>query len=191
MMTGNSLRNTVAGLFVRHGLPVSPIYAAKAGLGVFATMILLGLLSESVGLTVLIAPFGASAVLLFGHPASPLAQPVNIAGSYLLGVVLTCGHMAWFPGSSLAAALSLAILMILMLMLRITHPPAGAIPLIAVSGEAQPIEMALAVILGASVLTALALLRRTVPPRSNPDPGQPELVQPASAVFDDGVSPND
>ena len=49
--------------------------AALAGVGGFIVIFLLAELSQMSGAALLIAPFGASCVLVFGLPASPLAQP--------------------------------------------------------------------------------------------------------------------
>ena len=50
----------------------------------------------------LLAPFGATAVLLFGQAESPLAQPANIFGGYLLAAGISVGMLALAlrPGGS-------------------------------------------------------------------------------------------
>jgi CBS domain-containing membrane protein len=81
-----------------------------------------------------IAPMGASAVLLFAVPASPLAQPWSIVGGNLIAALVgvTCVH---FLGSSgPVAALAGAIAIALMFALRCLHPPGGAVALTAVLG---------------------------------------------------------
>jgi CBS domain-containing membrane protein len=82
----------------------------------------------------LVAPMGASAVLLFGVPASPLAQPWSIIGGNLVSatVGVTC---AMFVGDPvLAAALGVSISICGMFLLRCVHPPSGAVALTAVLG---------------------------------------------------------
>ena len=80
----------------------------------------------------LIAPMGASAVLLFAVPASPLAQPWSILGGNLISALIgvTCatwlGHDAWV--AALAGGLAIAG----MFALRCLHPPGGAVALTAV-----------------------------------------------------------
>ena len=54
-------------------------------LGALLALALLGLLSAWSGMVLLAAPLGASSVLLFGYPASPLAQPRNIVLGNLMG----------------------------------------------------------------------------------------------------------
>lgn len=85
-------------------------------------------------LPLLVAPLGASAVLLFAVPTSPLAQPWAIVGgntvSALVGVVA-----AWaVPQTSLAAGLAVSGAILAMSLLRCLHPPGGAAALTAVIG---------------------------------------------------------
>ncbi|MGH6647338.1 HPP family protein [Aquabacterium sp.] len=80
----------------------------------------------------LVAPIGASAVLVFGVPASPLAQPWSVVGgntvSALVGIA--CANLIHEPAVAGAVAVSLAIAA--MFSLRCLHPPGGAMALIAV-----------------------------------------------------------
>ncbi|MCR0984658.1 HPP family protein [Roseomonas populi] len=86
------------------------------------------------GTPMLIAPLGASAVLLFAVPASPLAQPWSIlAGNTLSALIgVTCAQ--WIPDPLLAAPLAGALAIGAMFALRCLHPPGGAIALTAVLG---------------------------------------------------------
>ncbi|WP_342052738.1 MULTISPECIES: HPP family protein [unclassified Cupriavidus] len=81
-----------------------------------------------------IAPMGASAVLLFAVPASPLAQPWSIIGGNLVAatVGVTCAMLIPSPG--LAAGVAVAVAIALMFPLRCIHPPSGAVALTAVLG---------------------------------------------------------
>jgi len=82
----------------------------------------------------LVAPIGASAVLVFAVPASPLAQPWPVIGgnilSALVGVVVanTAAAYEWAP--ALAVGLAIAVMSIA----RCLHPPGGAAALTAVIG---------------------------------------------------------
>ncbi|GAA3551735.1 HPP family protein [Zobellella aerophila] len=105
--------------------------ALVAGLG---AMLCITTLAELDGLNAsslwLMAPFGATMVILFGLPESPLAQPWNIFFGHLLTtlvglVILTLfGVQPWSLGLAVGLAVSL------MLLTDTTHPPAGANPLI-------------------------------------------------------------
>lgn len=83
----------------------------------------------------LIAPMGASAVILFCLPSSPLAQPwALLAGNTLAALSGVCCAL-WLPHSPiLAAALAMLSAISLMFALRCLHPPSGAVALTAVLG---------------------------------------------------------
>ena len=70
----------------------------KSGSGAIVGMSLVGILASVTGLPMLIAPLGATAVLLFGQPASPLAQPMNIFAGYLVATLIGVGAALAFPG---------------------------------------------------------------------------------------------
>jgi len=82
----------------------------------------------------LVAPMGASAVLLFAVPASPLAQPWSIVGgntiSALVGVIVA--HFVHEP--VLATGMAVALAIAAMSFARCLHPPGGAAALTAALG---------------------------------------------------------
>lgn len=81
-----------------------------------------------------IAPMGASAVLLFGVPSSPLAQPWSLVGGNIVSALIgvTCAQNISDP--MLAASAAVAIAIAAMFALRCLHPPSGAVALTAVLG---------------------------------------------------------
>lgn len=81
-----------------------------------------------------IAPMGASAVLLFAVPASPLAQPWSIVGGNLVSALVGVTCYRWLGDSGLAAAVAGSAAIALMFTLRCLHPPGGAVALTAVLG---------------------------------------------------------
>ncbi len=81
-----------------------------------------------------VAPMGASAVLLFGVPASPLAQPWSIIGGNLVAATVGVACARWIPDTGLAAGAAVAITIALMFQLRCVHPPSGAVAVTAVFG---------------------------------------------------------
>lgn len=103
----------------------------------------------------LMAPFGATCVLVFGIPKSPLAQPKNvIAGHFLsalVGVVFVTfvGVEPWSLGVATGVAIAL------MLATKTTHPPAGANPvLIMLTGQSWSFLVS-PVLAGAVVIVAI------------------------------------
>ncbi|MDB5770901.1 MAG: hypothetical protein JWM42_1275 [Burkholderia sp.] len=91
-------------------------------------------LGPSPGLPLLIAPTGASAVLLFAVPSSPLAQPWSVIGGNMISAVIGVAFAQWIDDPILASALALAAAIGVMFALRCLHPPSGAIALTAVLG---------------------------------------------------------
>ena len=163
--------------FLRRHEPDSPFRLnLKQGLGAFLAIVSLGLLLDGTGLPLLIAPFGASTLLLFGRPASPLAQPINLFGGYLIGGSVAFASAALFPGVLWATAISLGISLMLMTALRVTHPPAGAMPLIAFHGEIDFLMLAEALALGSVALVVLALIWHRIPPRQGYPSGPEEYA---------------
>ena len=80
----------------------------------------------------LIAPMGASAVLLFAVPASPLAQPWSILGGNLISAIVGVSCATWLGHDALVAALAGGLAIAGMFALRCLHPPGGAVALTAV-----------------------------------------------------------
>ncbi len=87
--------------------------------------------STNPALPFLIAPMGASAVLLFAAPASPMAQPWPVFGGNIISaaVGVTCAKLIGDP--PVAAAVSVAAAIGVMFLLRCLHPPGGAAALTA------------------------------------------------------------
>ncbi|TCI00912.1 HPP family protein [Roseococcus sp. SYP-B2431] len=83
---------------------------------------------------VLIAPLGASAVLLFAVPASPLAQPWSILGGNTVSALVGVACAQWIADPLLAAPLAVSLAIGAMFALRCLHPPGGAIALTSVLG---------------------------------------------------------
>jgi len=111
----------------------------RACCGALLGILLTGLISRwAVGsdtlLPMLIAPMGASAVLLFALPSSPLAQPWSIIGGNLVAATVGVTCAIWISNPAWAAALAVAIAIGVMLALRCLHPPSGAVALTAVLG---------------------------------------------------------
>jgi len=81
-----------------------------------------------------VAPMGASAVLLFAVPASPLAQPWSIVGGNLVAALIGVACARWIPDPGLAAAAAVALAIAAMFRLHCVHPPSGAVAVTAVFG---------------------------------------------------------
>lgn len=118
--------------FIHRHLPHSPWGTALlAGLGSAVGVGLLGYLSEITTFIMLAAPFGATCVLLFGMPTSPVSQPINVVAGHVMAAAIGLVLHFLMPGSFLAEGLSVGLAVSGMMLLRIIHPPAGATALVA------------------------------------------------------------
>lgn len=150
----------------RHEPPAAFRAQIKSGLGAIAGMTFVGGIAAVTSLPLLIAPFGASAVLLFGQPESALAQPANVVGGYLIAALLSAAMLLMLPHAWWAGAIAVGVVIAVMLICRLTHPPAGAVPLVAVSSQMAPSTLFLVVMLGALCLVVIAVLHHSLlPPR--------------------------
>ncbi len=86
----------------------------------------------------LIGSFGASAVLLYGAPDSPLARTWNLMIGHVLSAIVGVTCYLVFPESpSFAGAFAVATAISVMQLTHSLHPPGGATALIAVIGSAK------------------------------------------------------
>ncbi|MEK7342666.1 MAG: HPP family protein [Pseudomonadota bacterium] len=86
-------------------------------------------------LPVIVAPLGASAVLVFAVPSSPLAQPWSVVGGNILSTLVGVAVHRLVPNVELASGLAVGGAILLMSLLRCLHPPGGAAALTAVIGS--------------------------------------------------------
>lgn len=129
--------------------------ALIAGIGATLCTLVLTHLDEWQHELWLMAPFGATMVILFGLPANPLAQPKNIILGHLLTTLvgLVVLHTWGMTPLSLSVAVGMAIS--LMLLTKTTHPPAGANPLV-VMLTAQDWPFLIAPVLTGALLITLS-----------------------------------
>jgi len=152
---------------------------AGATLGILLTAWLCHALAGPGPLPWLVAPMGASAVLMFAVPNSPLAQPwAVVAGNSLSALVgVACVHWVAAPEWAAAAAVGGAIA--LMIATRSLHPPGGASALlVALSGVRDPM-FALHPVLLNSLLLVLAGIAYNHATR-RPYPHRPAPAAPAA-----------
>ncbi len=118
--------------------PLSPAEILRSAGAAFVAVLSVGWISShfanGIVSVVMVASIGASAVLIFATPHSPLAQPWPLLGGYLLSALIgvTCAHFIPFLWVAAAAAVALSISV--MLYTHSLHPPASAVALLAVVG---------------------------------------------------------
>lgn len=132
------------------------LMALFAGLG---ASLAIGILSysdvQAPTLVMLMAPFGATAVLIFGLPTSPLAQAKNvIIGHFITALIGVC-FTQYIGVTPICLAIATGVAVSAMILTNTTHPPAGANPLlIMLSGQSWDFLLT-PVLLGAVILVLL------------------------------------
>lgn len=107
----------------------------------------------------LVASLGASALLIFLVPTSPLAQPWNILAGNMVGALtgITCAILMPHPIASISVAVCAS--MLLMLALRSVHPPSIAMAVFPALNGIQDYQFALfPVLFDSCVLVLLGML---------------------------------
>lgn len=150
----------------------------RAGLGGALAILLVSLFAATLmpGMAGLLiaASMGASAVIVFGLPTSPLGQPWPLVGGHLVSALVGVLCQRLIPEPHLAAALAVGLAIVAMLACRCAHPPGGATALTAVIGGATIHDLGFAYLLhpvlsGASAVLLMGLvLNNLLPGRHYP-----------------------
>ena len=187
-VTSGRLRRLVRGFgpaMPRPALAEGVRAAVGAGLGLLVCAAVVALAGDRDAHLFLVAPLGATAVLVFAVPNSPLAQPWsavvgNAASAVVAVAAVTLVPAPWTIGVAVGGAI------LAMMALRALHPPGGAVALLAaldpeaareagISFALLPVGATTALVVVAGLafnrLTGRAYpFRQAAPPSSKPDP---------------------
>ena len=135
-------QSLLAGLFSANTIGALTLLTYKTELGVF-----------------LIASFGSSMVLLYGYPENPFAQPKNIFFGHLLtsvvGIVfLFFTAVPTFIIIPLAVGLGVS----LMMLFKVSHPPAGGNPIIIIVGSVSIDYLVSPIIIGSIIIIVFGIV---------------------------------
>lgn len=97
--------------------------------GTLGILILL-LLTQYTGNLMIMAPFGATCVLLFAVSHSPLAKPRNVIFGHLIAAFVGLVFLKYIGTSIFAIAFAVGLSISLMHYFKCIHPPAGATTLV-------------------------------------------------------------
>ena len=132
---GNIKQSLLAGLFSIITIGILTLLTYKTEFGIF-----------------LIASFGSSMVLLFGYPESPFAQPKNVFFGHgltaLVGIIFL--HFVPLP-LYIIIPMAVGFGVGLMILVNVTHPPAGGNPIIVIIGSVS-IEYLLSPVISGSII---------------------------------------
>ncbi|CAF1395187.1 unnamed protein product [Adineta ricciae] len=117
----------------------------------------------------LIGSFGASAVLIFGAPRSPLAQPRSLIGGHVISAICGCVVRVAIDRFEHSIA-SVAIAIVVMQFTETTHPPGGASALLAVTTQpvlpgAHFLFIIMPVLTGSLAMLIIALIVNNLAPK--------------------------
>jgi CBS-domain-containing membrane protein len=144
-------------------------------MGGFLGIALVGWMDSLTSLTtqdhlLLIGSFGATAVLLYGSPSAPFAQPRYVVGGHVICALVGVTFYKLMPEPLwFSSALTVSTAIVLMYLTRTTHPPGGGTALIAVAGSERVHELGYwfvfePILLGVSLLLFVALVINNLSP---------------------------
>ena len=139
---GNFKQSFIAGLFSIITIGILTLLTYKTEFGIF-----------------LIASFGSSMVLLYGYPESPFAQPKNVFFGHLVTATVGMFFLYLIPlPLFIIIPLAVGFGVGLMILLNVTHPPAGGNPIIVIMGSVSLDYLLSPIISGSIIILAFAII---------------------------------
>ena len=138
----NLKQSLIAGLFSIITIGILTLLTYKTEFGIF-----------------LIASFGSSMVLLYGYPESPFAQPKNGFFGHLVTAIVGMFFLYLIPlPLFIIIPLAVGFGVGLMILLNITHPPAGGNPIIVIMGSVSLDYLLSPIISGSIIILIFAII---------------------------------
>ena len=139
---GNLKQSFIAGLFSIITIGILTLLTYKTEFGIF-----------------LIASFGSSMVLLYGYPESPFAQPKNVFFGHLVTATVGMFFLYLIPlPLFIIIPLAVGFGVGLMILLNVTHPPAGGNPIIVIIGSVSYDYLLSPIILGSIIVLVFGIV---------------------------------
>ena len=139
---GNLKQSFIAGLFSIITIGILTVLTYKTEFGIF-----------------LIASFGSSMVLLYGYPESPFAQPKNVFFGHLVTATVGMFFLYLIPlPLFIIIPLAVGFGVGLMILLNVTHPPAGGNPIIVIMGSVSLDYLLSPIISGSIIILVFAII---------------------------------
>ena len=105
------------------------------GIEIFCSIGLLAFLANKEHIPLLIAPFGATATLIYGTPKSKMANLRNVLAGHLISAFIGICCYQFCGNNWYAISLSLSLSVIFMLITNTMHPPGGATAVLCVISQ--------------------------------------------------------
>ena len=139
---GNLKQSFIAALFSIITIGILTLLTYKTEFGIF-----------------LIASFGSSMVLLYGYPESPFAKPKNVFFGHLVTAVVGIFFLYLIPlPLFIIIPLAVGFGVGLMILLNVTHPPAGGNPIIVIMGSVFLDYLLNPIISGSIIILVFAII---------------------------------
>ena len=107
----------------------------------------------------LVASFGSTMVLLYGYPESPFAQPKNIFFGHLVTALIGILVLNFLPlPLFIIIPIAVGLGVGLMILLNVTHPPAGGNPIIVIIGSVSYDYLLNPIIFGSMIVVAFGII---------------------------------
>ena len=130
---------------------------ALAGLGGFLAILLVASLTDTLHLPLVLGSFGASCVLVFGYPDAPFSQPRNVVGGHFISSLVGLACLWAFGPHGWTVALSVGLSIVLMMVTRTVHPPAGSNPVIVYLSQPGWVFLLTPTLIGALLIVLFSL----------------------------------
>ena len=136
------IQSTLAGIFSIITIGVLTVLTYKTSYGIF-----------------LIASFGSTMVLLYGYPESPFAQPKNIILGHFLTALIGIIFLNFVPlPIFLNIPFAVGFGVMFMILLKVTHPPAGGNPIIVIIGSVSFDYLLTPVLIGSIIVVMFGVI---------------------------------
>ena len=136
------IQSTLAGVFSIITIGVLTVLTYKTSYGIF-----------------LIASFGSTMVLLYGYPESPFAQPKNIILGHFLTALIGIIFLNFVPlPIFLNIPVAVGFGVMFMILLKVTHPPAGGNPIIVIIGSVSFDYLLTPVLVGSIIVVMFGVI---------------------------------
>jgi CBS-domain-containing membrane protein len=144
------------------GAQLPPLASSKtillAGLGGFLAISVMAIFTDYFSTALLLGSFGASCVLVFGYPDVPFSQPRNVVLGHVLSSLVGLICLSVFGMHWWVVALAVGAAIMVMMLTRTVHPPAGSNPVIIFLTQPAWGFLLFPTLVGAIMLVAVALV---------------------------------
>jgi CBS-domain-containing membrane protein len=104
--------------------------------GSFIAILVISGIAMLLGYPMILGPMGASCLLVFAAHAGPFSQPRQIFGGHLVASITALSIWDIFGRNHITIGITLALILFLMIVMKLVHPPAAASGMVAINTQA-------------------------------------------------------